>query len=249
MEQKLNGTVALVTGAAGLLGRGIVRRLADAGAAVVATDLSLEKLAPLLSEIAQSGGTVSAEKLDITDSAEVASVFKRVEQRMGRIDLLVNNAGIVRGKSEAFQQTDESYWKKLIEVNLFGTMICTHQVLPGMIARKRGKIINIASIAGVSGLPGWADYAASKGGVILFSQTLAMELGQYGITVNCISPGMIGAESGANPGTWLGRSGTPDDIAGTIVFLASADGDYITGTNCLVDGGRVLGPKNSSWNS
>ncbi len=249
MEQKLQGKVALVTGAGGLLGRSIVRRLADAGAMVVATDLSLAKIAPLLSEIAQSGGNAISEKLDITDSAEVASVFKRVEQRMGRIDLLVNNAGVVREKAEAFQQTDETYWKKLIEVNLFGTMICTQRVLPGMIARKNEKIINIASIAGVSGLPGWADYAASKGGVILFSQTLAMELGGYGITVNCISPGMIGVKLRADRGTWLGRCGTPDDIAGAIVFLGSSDGDYITGTNFLVDGGRVLGPKNASWNS
>lgn len=188
------------------------------------------------------------EKLDITDSREAASVFQDVERRLGPVDILVNNAGVVRGKSEAFHRTAEEYWKRLIEVNLFGTMICTRQALGGMIARRYGRIINIASIAGVSGLPGWADYAASKGGVIMFSETVAMEVGKYGITVNCISPGMIGGEAKPCEGTWLGRTGTAADISNMVVYLASPEADFITGSNYMVDGGRVIGPKNASWN-
>ena len=194
------------------------------------------------------GGRAVVEKLDITDSREAASVFQDVERRLGPVDILVNNAGVVRGKSEAFHRTAEEYWKRLIEVNLFGTMICTRQALGGMIARRYGRIINIASIAGVSGLPGWADYAASKGGVIMFSETVAMEVGKYGITVNCISPGMIGGEAKPCEGTWLGRTGTASDISNMVVYLASPEADFITGSNYMVDGGRVIGPKNASWN-
>ena len=133
----------------------------------------------------------------------------------------------------------------MVEVNLIGTMLCTYKVLPRMVERKSGKIINLASIAGVSGLPGWADYSAAKAGIIQFTQTVAMEVGKYGITVNCVSPGMIGGEVRENHGTWLGRSGTGADVAGVIVFLASKEADYITGSNYMVDGGRVLGPKNA----
>jgi len=130
-----------------------------------------------------------------------------------------------------------------------GVVRCCRRVLGGMIARRYGKIINLGSIAGVSGLPGWADYAASKGGVIAFSKTIAMEAGAYGVTVNCVSPGMIrGEKPQENRGTWLGRSGTGEDVAGVIAFLASPEADYITGCNYMVDGGRVVGPKNASWN-
>ncbi len=249
MEKKLHGKVALVTGAGGLIGRDTVRRLAEAGAGVAAADIVIsDELNGLVREIAAGGGKAVVEKLDITDSREAASVFQDVERRLGPVDILVNNAGVVRGKSEAFHRTAEEYWKRLIEVNLFGTMICTRQALGGMIARRYGRIINIASIAGVSGLPGWADYAASKGGVIMFSETVAMEVGKYGITVNCISPGMIGKEAKPSEGTWLGRTGTAADISNMVVYLASPEADFITGSNYMVDGGRVVGPKNAGWN-
>ena len=250
MRKSLKGKVAVITGAGGLIGKEIVRRFAAEGALVAAVDLAVsDPLEALVRELNAAGARVIAEALDITKSAEAEAVFQDVEKRLGAVSILVNNAGIVRNQSRAFHEEKEEYWRRLIEVNLFGSMICTKCVLGGMIRRRYGKIINIASIAGVSGLPGWADYAASKGGLILFSQTLAMETGRHGVTVNCISPGMIGAEEKPSEGTWLGRTGTPADIANMTAFLASEEADYITGCNYLVDGGRVVGPKNAVWNT
>ncbi len=247
MEKRLNGKVVLVTGSGGLIGPCVVRRLAAEGAAVAVTDLMLETAEKLAQEITASGGRAWAGKLDVTNSTEVATVFEQAEKALGPIDVLINNAGLLRKKSEPFQEVEEELWKRILEVNLDGTISCCRQILGGMIARKRGKIINLASIAGVSGLPGWADYAAAKGGVIAFSKTLAMEAGRHGVTVNCVSPGMIcGTEPKPNNGTWLERSGTPDDIAAMIAFLASPEADYITGCNYMVDGGRTVGPKGAS---
>ena len=248
MEKRLEGKVAFVTGSGGLIGPAIVRRLAGEGAAVAVSDLSFETAEQLAGEVIASGGKACAVKLDVTDGAQVTAAFAEAEKKLGPIDILVNNAGFYRAPMESFYKTDENIWRKMIEVNLVALMDCCAKVLPGMVERKRGKIINLSSIAGVSGLPGWAGYAAAKGGVILFSQTLAMECGHHGITVNCVSPGMIAAEAVENPGTWLGRGGTPADIASMVAYLASPDGDFITGVNYLVDGGRVVGPKNASWN-
>jgi len=248
MEKRLEGKVAFVTGSGGLIGPAIVRRLAGEGAAVAVTDLSLETAEALAGEVVASGGKACAIALDVVSTAQVAAAVAEAVKKLGPIDILVNNAGFYRAPMESFYKTAEDIWQKMLDVNLGGTMRCCAAVLSGMAERKQGKIINLSSIAGVSGLPGWAGYAAAKGGVILFSQTLAMECGHLGITVNCVSPGMIGAEPVENPGTWLGRSGIPADIASMIAYLASPDGDFITGVNYLVDGGRVVGPKNASWN-
>ena len=249
--KNLSGKVAIVTGAAGLIGSHIVRRLADDGAIVVATDIVLsEELAKLADDVAVAGGKCSAKAMDITDSKMVAEVFEWTQKEYGAIDILVNNAGKLRsGSGEPFYKTGEEYWRGIIEVNLIGTMICCQKVLPGMIARKSGRIINLASIAGVSGLPGWSDYSASKAGVILFSQTLAMEVGKHNITVNCVSPGMISRSETrkSSNGTWLGICGSGSDIAGMVAYLSGPEADFITGCNYLVDGGRVLGPKGSDW--
>ena len=247
--KRLDGKVAFVTGAAGLIGPHIVRRLAEDGATVVAADILVsDQLLQLVDEIRASGGQCAVQKMDITASDEISAAFASIEKQYGQIDILVNNAGKLRsGSGEPFQKTDEEFWKNVIEVNLVGTMLCTQKILPGMIERKQGKIINLASIAGVSGLPGWADYSAAKAGIILFSQTLAMEVGKYGITVNCVSPGMISRAPRSSSGTWLGRCGLGSEVANMIAFLASSEADFITGCNYLVDGGRVLGPKGSNW--
>ena len=248
MEKRLEGKVAFVTGSGGLIGPVVIQRLANEGAAVAVTDLSLEVAEKIAAEVVRSGGKACAVALDVTDGAQVAAAVAEAEAKLGPIDILVNNAGFYKAPMESFHKTDQHIWRKMIDVNLVALMDCCAKVLLGMVERRHGKIINVASIAGVSGLPGWAGYAAAKGGVILFSQTLAMEYGHYGITVNCVSPGMIGGAPSETPGTWLGHGGTPADIASMIAYLASPEGDYITGVNYLVDGGRVVGPKNASWN-
>lgn len=247
MGKCLIGKVALVTGSSGIIGPAIVRRLASEGAVVAATDRTLEMAQAVVDEITVPGAKVRAFALDVTNTDQVDSAFTEVEAALGTVDILVNNAGFVRAGSESFQEVKEELWSRILDVNLGGVIRCCHRALGKMIARKYGKIINLGSIAGVSGLPGWADYAASKGGVIAFSKTIAMEVGLHGITVNCVSPGMIGREVKENHGTWLGRGGTGEDVANVIAFLASPEADYITGSNYMVDGGRVVGPKNASW--
>ena len=248
MEKRLDGKVALVTGSGGLIGPAVVRRLAAEGAAVAVTDLSAAVAEALAAEIIAAGGRSCAVKLDVTCRDEVDAAFTQVEQTLGPVDILVNNAGLLckRG-TVGFDQVEEDDWSRILEVNLGGAMRCCRRVLGGMLERGHGAIINVASIAGVSGLPGWADYAAAKGGIIAFSKTLAMEAGSRAVTVNCVSPGMIAAEPNPNPGTWLGHSGTPQDVAALIAFLASPEATYLTGGNYMVDGGRVVGPKNASW--
>jgi NAD(P)-dependent dehydrogenase (short-subunit alcohol dehydrogenase family) len=163
------------------------------------------------------------------------------------VDILVNNAGggaALLGKTSAFRDMSEEVWKWVLDLNLHGTMICTQAVLSHMIERGYGKIINFGSIAGVGGLPDWTAYAAAKGAIIAFTKSLATEVGEYGLNVNCISPGAILAEPRRDwsRGTWLRRGGEPEEVAALASFLASDEAAYITGANHLIDGGRTLGP-------
>jgi NAD(P)-dependent dehydrogenase (short-subunit alcohol dehydrogenase family) len=147
-------------------------------------------------------------------------------------------------KTSPFKDAPEEVWKWILEVNVHGTMICAQAVLPGMVERRAGRIINFGSIAGVGGLPNWTAYAAAKGAIIAFTKSLACEVGEYGITVNCISPGAIYGEHRGDwtRGTWLRRGGEPEEVAALAAFLASDEAGYITGANHMIDGGRTLGP-------
>ena len=145
---------------------------------------------------------------------------------------------------QRFEEMDEAEVRRIVEINLFGLMHCTRVVLPGMVARGYGRIVNLGSIAGEVGLPGYADYAACKAAVIMLTKTLAMENAKRGITVNSVSPGMILRDVVPHNGTWLGRTGAPEEIARAIVFLASDTAGYMTGVDVPVDGGRILGPHN-----
>jgi len=247
MDLRLEGRVAIVTGAARGIGRAIALRYASEGAAVAVDDIDAEGAESVAAEIVAADGRAAAYGASVTKSAEMRAVVDDVLSRFGKVDILVNNAGggaALLGKTSAFRDMAEEVWKWVIDLNLHGTMICTQAVLDHMIERRYGKIISFGSIAGVCGLPNWAAYSAAKGAIISLTQTLAMEVGEYGINVNCISPGLIvaGGRDDCSRGTWLRRCGEPDEVAALAAFLASDEAAYITGVNYLIDGGRTLGP-------
>lgn len=240
----LKGKVAVVTGGADGIGRKIALELADAGAEIAIMDINLDKARQTREEIIQAGGTAVAIKVDITQSEEVDAGFKEVISALGQVDILVNNAGFFRLSNE-FKNLQENEWLDMFNINVHGTLRCCRAVLPHMEERQSGKIINIASIAGVAGIAKMTIYSASKGAVISFSKALAMEAGKHNITVNCISPGQLKSYGeDADRGTYLKHSGDLGaETAHMVRFLASSDGDYITGANYIIDGGRVLGAR------
>lgn len=251
---KLEDKVAIVTGAGGGIGRAIAIRLAKEGAALVVNDISLESLNKVADEIKAMRCKVIAVKADVTSSQEVKQMVKTTLDEFGGIDVLVNVAGGAgRGKGRGyFHEVPEEFWSSVIDLNLKGTLICCHAVIEHMIQRRRGKIINIASIAGMIGSSNrMADYSAAKAGVIGFTKALAKELGSYGINVNSVSPGPIAtprfftleeeAKKMLENTTYLKRLGKPEEVANVVVFLASDEASYITGQNYAVCGGRSLG--------
>ena len=246
----IDNRVAVVTGAAGNIGLATCRMLCEAGARVIATDLSEETLATGLAPLRERGLDIAAFALDVTDREATGRLFSRIEAGFGAIDILVNNAGVwehrdVKG-CQCFEEMAETEIRRIVEINLFGVVNCVRAALPGMVARGYGRIVNLGSIAGEVGLPGYADYAAVKAAVIMLTQTLAMENAKRGITVNSVSPGMIWRDVVPHEGTWVGRTGSADEVARAIVFLASDAAGYMTGVDIPVDGGRTLGPHNCS---
>ena len=156
----------------------------------------------------------------------------------GGIDILVNNAGIFRAHYQPFKDQISAYWKQKIEINILGTMYCTHAVMPGMMERRYGRIINVSSVAGVYGLRNMVDYSMTKGAVIAFTKALAKELGPSNITVNAVAPGNISTYSELPELSFLGRSGTAEECANVITFLASDEASFVSGQNYQVDGCR-----------
>jgi NAD(P)-dependent dehydrogenase (short-subunit alcohol dehydrogenase family) len=246
---KLAGQTAIVTGAGGGTGRQTALRLAREGAAVVIADVNIEKANVTAEEVRALGAEALVFQTDVRSSQDVNQMVQLTLEKFGRIDILVNCAGgsaSLIGKLSLFEHSDEEAWDFVLGINLKGVLICTRAVIDHMIANRRGKIVNVSSIAGVVGIMERVDYSAAKGGVIALTQALAMEIGHYGINVNCVSPGMVARVPGQakpNSGTYLGRNGKPEEIANLIAFLASDEADYITGQNYIIDGGRWLGPK------
>ena len=243
----LSGRIAFVTGASRGIGRAIAQQCAAAGATVVACARD-DHAQPVVDEIVASGSTAIARSLDVTDAASVASAVAAVVDRYGQIDIVVNNAGIVRDQLMMRMKTED--WDAVLATNLTAAFRCTQAALRHMLKRRHGRIISISSVVGQSGNPGQANYAASKAGLIGLTKALAREVASRGITVNAVSPGMIATDMtsalDANARETLaaqipiGRFGTPADVAAAVCFLASDEAAYITGQVLNVNGGMYM---------
>ena len=243
--------VAIVTGGATGIGQQTALRLAREGAKVVIADINIDGANKVAEEIKALGQEVIALKVDITSLDEANQMAKATLDKFGQIDILGNIAGgAIPGKIGPFSQSVKEVWDRIIGLNLYGTFTCTRAVINHMIERRSGKIVNIASVAGIVGQANTADYAAAKGGIIAFTKSLAKEVAQYGINVNCVSPAFTGTERVLSmPEEFLqkqikmihlGRYGKPEEIANVIVFLASDEAGFVTGANYVVDGGITL---------
>lgn len=257
MEFGVQGRVAIVTGAAHGIGRAICRALAGAGVGVWAVDILDEGVAETAAVVAGAGGTCRAAVADLTDSAAVRALVERIAAREGRIDILVNSAGGVRGQvGRPIEEISDDDWAAIVQANLSATFYTCRAVAPAMKARRFGRIVNISSGAGRSvSLTGIQAYASAKAGQIGLTRQLAHELGPWNITVNTIAPGFIRS----NPATerqWealgeegqrrlveslaLRRLGTPGDIAGGVLYFVSDLAAWVTGQTISIDGGRHM---------
>lgn len=236
--------VALVTGASVGIGRAVALKLAEGGAKLVLLDLNFEKLESVKAELEAYTDDVLLYRCDISDEACVHEIVKDAVAHFGKIDILVNNAAIWR-EWAAVVDTPSDVWKRLFDVNVMGTVHVTHAVLPGMIAQKAGRIINVASVAGVYGIRCMTPYSATKGAVIAMTKGLAREVAEFGITVNAVSPGTVSPSEQAdvhytkpNEMSYMGRTGSDWENAELICFLASDSAAYISGENIMIDGCR-----------
>lgn len=247
MNETLKQQVAVVTGASRGIGKATAIALGKLGANVVVNYASNQQAAEeVVKEIIDNGGSAIALKADVSQEEEVEEMIKKVMEKWGRIDVLVNNAGITRDTLMLRMKLED--WQKVINLNLTGVFLCCKAVSKIMLKQRRGKIVNISSVAGQMGNPGQANYSAAKAGVIGLTKTLAKEFASRGVTVNAVAPGFIETDmtSGLQADEILkmiplNRYGKPEEIAGMIRFLvADSASDYITGQVFNVDGGMVM---------
>jgi len=247
-EEIMSQKVVVVTGAARGIGRAIAEKFGQLGFNIVICDVEKDLVAATAKEIGKLGVKALGMKVDVTQMVEVENLFEKTIAAYGRVDVLVNNAGITR--DTLLIRMQENDWDAVIAVNLKGTFNCTKAAAKIMMKQRTGAIVNIASVVGVMGNVGQANYAASKGGVISLTKSAAKELGSRGITVNAVAPGYIETDMTKTLSAEvkqaflnlipLKRPGTPEDVADVVAFLASPAARYISGQVIHIDGGMVM---------
>ena len=241
----LTGKNVLVTGASGGIGGEIARRLHASGASVGVSGTRLEPLKALAADLGERAHVLAC---NLSDPAAIRELPKQASEVMGSVDILVNNAGITR--DNLFMRMSQDEWQSVLDVNLTATMLLCKGVLRGMMKARWGRIVNISSVVGATGNPGQANYAASKAGMVGMSKSLAYEVASRGITVNAIAPGFIKTAMTASlkdsqkeailSSIPSGRMGAPNEIASAVVYLASEEAGYVTGTTLHVNGGMAM---------
>jgi 3-oxoacyl-[acyl-carrier protein] reductase len=244
MTELLKGKVAVVTGGGRGIGESISRKLAGEGASIAICDVMLDNAQKVAEELSKLGAKSLAYAVNVTDGAQVAEVCKKIVADFGKVDILVNNAGITR--DNLLLRMSEADWDLVLDVNLKGAFLFSKGLMPSLMRQGSSAIVNIASIVGVMGNPGQANYSASKAGMIGLTKTLAKEYAKRGVRVNAVAPGFIQTamtdkltEDQKKMQTdyiGLGRLGQPDDVANTVLYLASDLSSYVTGQVIAVDG-------------
>ena len=245
---RLKDKVVLITGSARGIGKEIAKTFGREGATLVVSDINEASAQATAQEFCQNGVEASSFACDVTNMKSVEEMVNKILDKHSRIDILVNNAGITR--DNLLLRMTENEWDSVINTNLRGTFVCTKVITKSMLKARSGKIISIASIIGIRGNAGQANYAASKAGIIGFTKSIAREFASRGITANAVAPGFIQTEmtdklsDKAKEEIFqqipLGKLGTPIDVANACLFLASSEADYITGQTLVVDGGMAI---------